>query len=96
MIESGESLSYSKNYCSVLEKIARLHDIKQNEKHPLIFERYFLCGILTLVYLLRLSSRTLGLWSGCLTAETSGMALFLSPFPRGSIEHSFVVSCTDP
>ena len=37
MIESSKSLSYIKNYCSVLEKIARLHDIKQNEKHPLIF-----------------------------------------------------------
>ena len=39
MIESGESLSYSKTFCSVLEKIVRLHDIKQNEKHPLIFKK---------------------------------------------------------
>ena len=38
MIESGKNLSYSKNY-SVLQKIARLHDIKQNEKHPLIFNK---------------------------------------------------------
>ena len=37
MIESGKSLSYSKNYCSVLEKIVRSNDIKQNEKHPLIY-----------------------------------------------------------
>ena len=44
MIESGESLSYSKNYYSVLEKIARLHDIKQNEKHPLIFNSKILKG----------------------------------------------------
>ena len=36
MIESGESLSYSEKHCSVLEKIASLHDIKQNEKYPLI------------------------------------------------------------
>ena len=36
MIESGKSLSYSKKYCSALEKILRLYDIKQNEKHPFI------------------------------------------------------------
>ena len=43
MIESGKSLSYSKNYCSVLEKIASLHDIKQNEKHPLIKQKVLSC-----------------------------------------------------
>ena len=31
--------SLEQNNCSVLEKIARLHDIKQNEKHPLIQQR---------------------------------------------------------
>ena len=48
MIESGKSLSYSKNYCSVLEKIARLHDIKQNEKHPLILN-FFIWLVLSFV-----------------------------------------------
>ena len=37
MTESGESLSNSKKYCSVLEKILGIYDVKQNEKHPLIF-----------------------------------------------------------
>ena len=34
MTESGESLSNSKNYCSVFEKISKINDVKQNEKHP--------------------------------------------------------------
>ena len=34
MTESGESLSNSKKYCSVLEKISKINDVKQNEKHP--------------------------------------------------------------
>ena len=37
MTESGESLSNSKKYCSVLEKISKINDVKQNEKHPFIF-----------------------------------------------------------
>ena len=41
MIESGESLSNSKKYCSVLEKIPSRYDTKQNEKHPLIFNKCF-------------------------------------------------------
>ena len=36
MTESGKSLSNSKNYCSVLEKISKINDVKQNEKHPFI------------------------------------------------------------
>ena len=36
MTESGESLSNSKKYCSVLEKISKINDVKQNEKHPFI------------------------------------------------------------
>ena len=36
MTESGKSLSNSKKYCSVLEKILSIYDTKQNEKHPLI------------------------------------------------------------
>ena len=34
MAESGKSLSNSKKYCSVLEKISKINDVKQNEKHP--------------------------------------------------------------
>ena len=34
--ESGKSLSNSKKYCSVLEKIFKINDVKQNEKHPFI------------------------------------------------------------
>ena len=34
MTESGESLSNNKIYCSVLEKISKINDVKQNEKHP--------------------------------------------------------------
>ena len=34
MTESGKSLSNSKNYCSVFEKISKINDVKQNEKHP--------------------------------------------------------------
>ena len=43
MIESGKSLSYSKNYCSVLEKIARLHGV-QMFQHRLeaFFSEYLL------------------------------------------------------
>ena len=37
MTESGKSLSNSKKYCSVLEKICKINDVKQNEKHPFIF-----------------------------------------------------------
>ena len=37
MTESGESLSNSKNYCSVFEKISKINDVKQNEKHPFTF-----------------------------------------------------------
>ena len=29
-------LTEGQNYCSILEKLTRLHDIKQNEKHPYI------------------------------------------------------------
>ena len=36
MTESGKSLSNSKNYCSVFEKISKINDVKQNEKHPFI------------------------------------------------------------
>ena len=36
MTESGKSLSNSKKYCSVLEKISKINDVKQNEKHPFI------------------------------------------------------------
>ena len=42
MTESGESLSNSKKYCSVLEKISKINDVKQNEKHPFIFKK--ICG----------------------------------------------------
>ena len=38
MTESGKSLSNSKIYCSVLEKILDIYDVKQNEKHPLILK----------------------------------------------------------
>ena len=37
MTESGESLSNSKNYCSVFEKISKINDVKQNEKHPFTY-----------------------------------------------------------
>ena len=37
MTESGKSLSNSKNYCSVFEKISKINDVKQNEKHPFTF-----------------------------------------------------------
>ena len=36
MTESGKSLSNSKKYCSLLEKILGIYDVKQNEKHPFI------------------------------------------------------------
>ena len=34
MTESGKSLSNSNKYCSVLEKLSKINDVKQNEKHP--------------------------------------------------------------
>ena len=37
MTESGKSLSNSKNYCSVFEKISKINDVKQNEKHPFTY-----------------------------------------------------------
>ena len=39
MTESGKSLSNSKKYCSVLEKISKINDVKQNEKHPFIINQ---------------------------------------------------------
>ena len=41
MRESGKSLSNSKRYCSVLEKISKINDVKQNEKHPFKLINYF-------------------------------------------------------
>ena len=37
MTESGKSLSSSKKYYSVLEKISKINDVKQNEKHQFRF-----------------------------------------------------------
>ena len=43
MTESGESLSNSKKYCSVLEKISKINDVKQNEKHPFRYGSFVYC-----------------------------------------------------
>ena len=45
MTESGKSLSNSKNYCSVFEKISKINDVKQNEKHPFTFVVFVVLGI---------------------------------------------------
>ena len=42
MTECGKSLSNSKKYCSVLEKISKINDVKQNEKHPFILNISFI------------------------------------------------------
>ena len=51
MTESGESLSNSKNYCSVFEKISKINDVKQNEKHPFTFVMLFFMILWILVVL---------------------------------------------
>ena len=58
--------------------------------------RYFLFGIITLVDLLRLTSQSLCLGLGGLTAETLGMALLLSPLPWGVLPTLVLSLCADP
>ena len=75
MTESGKSLSNSKKYCSVLEKISKINDVKQNEKHPFI-NMYILPSQSSIE---DLHSTTLHIYAVGVNINTMGMNIFLLP-----------------